>query len=150
MKNVQIDGQTHVVRFWDTAGQELFRALTNSYFRRSDAAIVCYDITSKRTFAKVDYWVHEVRDHCRDSIPILMLGTKADMAEKREVKPEDALSFAKAKELYFMESSAKTNEGAFQIHALRLLHLQTLLEFPQVWLTGAYRQACVDSNLVWP
>ena len=36
------------LQLWDTAGQERFRSLIPSYIRDSSAAIVVYDITSKR------------------------------------------------------------------------------------------------------
>ena len=48
-------------------------------------------------------------------------------------------------------SRIEPKEGEFDKEALA--HYQDYfrqLESPQVWLTCAYRQACVDSSLVWP
>lgn len=110
-KQVEVDGRRVTLRLWDTAGQEMFRAMTHSFYRKCDGAIVCYDVTRKRTFNKVDFWISEIRENSRGNVPVILVANKTDLEDQREVKQDDGLFLAKAKELFFMETSAKTNEG---------------------------------------
>lgn len=38
---------------WDTAGQERFRTVTTSYYRSSDAILVCFDVTDDASFTHI-------------------------------------------------------------------------------------------------
>ena len=55
---VTIGVDSHVVktskakfRYYDTAGQDIYRAIIDSYYRGSDACLICYDVTSKASFS---------------------------------------------------------------------------------------------------
>ncbi len=39
------DEKEITIQFWDTAGQEKFRAMTTAYYKNSHGAIIVYDIT---------------------------------------------------------------------------------------------------------
>jgi hypothetical protein len=52
------------LQLWDTAGQERFRSLIPSYIRDSQAAIICYDITSTHSF---DWFLKKTRNPSRTS-----------------------------------------------------------------------------------
>lgn len=45
------------LELWDTAGQERFKSITTSYLRGAQGILVCYDITDRRTFQRVDSWM---------------------------------------------------------------------------------------------
>jgi small GTP-binding protein len=45
------------LELWDTAGQERFKSITTSYLRGAQGILVCYDITDRRTFQRVDAWM---------------------------------------------------------------------------------------------
>ena len=61
---------------WDTVGQERFRSLTNIYFRKSKAAVICFDLTSKKQMETIKYWTEKVNE-CSNSLPYTYLvGTK--------------------------------------------------------------------------
>jgi small GTP-binding protein len=49
------------LQIWDTAGQERFRSISKLYYRGSNAAILCYDITSPASFTEISHWLHEIR-----------------------------------------------------------------------------------------
>ena len=51
-KVVPVDGHSIRLQLWDTAGQERFRSLIPSYIRDSSAAVVVYDVTSRRSFER--------------------------------------------------------------------------------------------------
>ncbi|HIE82797.1 MAG TPA: hypothetical protein EYQ00_02655, partial [Dehalococcoidia bacterium] len=41
-------------------GQERFRAVTRSYFRRADGVMLLYDVTNERSFLSVRQWIDAV------------------------------------------------------------------------------------------
>ena len=45
------------LELWDTAGQERFKSITTSYLRGAQGILVCYDITDRKTFQRVDSWM---------------------------------------------------------------------------------------------
>ena len=41
-------------------GQERFRSVTRSYFRRADGVMLLYDVTSDRSYMSVREWIEAV------------------------------------------------------------------------------------------
>ena len=82
----------------DTAGQERFKAITRSYYKGSDAAILIYDITDKKTFNHVKEWIESIQNSLgnlnNNNYIIFLMGTKIDLVEsqkkEREVEEEEA------------------------------------------------------------
>jgi len=52
-KMFQIDGKVVKVQLWDTAGQEQYRSVTRSYYRKAAGAVLVYDITDEDSFKQV-------------------------------------------------------------------------------------------------
>ena len=82
----------------DTAGQERFKAITRSYYKGSDAAILMYDITDKKTFNHVKEWIESIQNSLgnlnNNNYIIFLMGTKIDLVESqkkaRQVGEEEA------------------------------------------------------------
>ena len=62
MKVIDVDGKTTAIQLWDTCGQERFRAIAKSYFRRADGVVLMYDCTYERSFLNVREWIITVHD----------------------------------------------------------------------------------------
>lgn len=45
-----VDEERLDYQFWDTAGQEGFRSMIGAYLRDAHIAVLCFDLTSKRSF----------------------------------------------------------------------------------------------------
>ena len=110
-KNIPIDNKVIKAQIWDTAGQERYRAITSAYYRGAVGALLLYDITRQATFANVERWLTELRDHAEANIVIMLVGNKSDLRHKRQVETVDALKFATAQELAFIETSALDSTG---------------------------------------
>ena len=93
---------------WDTAGQERYRSLAPMYYRGASAAIVVYDITSRKSFEGAKTWIKELRERADASIIIAIAGNKLDLASLREVDAEEASKYAAENNLLYLETSAKT------------------------------------------
>lgn len=106
------DNKTVRLQLWDTAGQERFRSLIPSYIRDSQVAVVCYDITSKKSFASLEKWVKDVRMERGDDVLVVVVGNKLDMGAKRQVTTEEAEQFgALINSKFFVETSTKANHN---------------------------------------
>lgn len=104
------------VQLWDTAGHERFRTITPNFFRQAQGIIVCYDITDRKTYEDVDFWLNELRTHAASDVVTCMAGNKLDLVEekpeKRSVSTVEAEELAKRCSVdYFHETSAITGKN---------------------------------------
>lgn len=111
-------------QIWDTAGQERYRAITSAYYRGAVGALLVYDVTKKETFADVEKWLAELRDHADSKIVIMLTGNKCDLQHLRSVTTQDAEIYAAKEDLLFLETSALNSvniDAAFQ-KVLSVIH----------------------------
>ncbi|WOL19152.1 ras-related protein RABA4d-like [Canna indica] len=131
-------------QIWDTAGQERYRAITSAYYRGALGAMLVYDITKRQSFDHVARWIDELRANADNSIVVMLMGNKSDLAEKRAVAAADAVEFAEEQGLFFSEASAFSGEnveGAF----LRLLEeIHGVVSRKALECDGARRHAAND------
>ena len=83
-KNVEIN-------LTDTAGQERYKALTKSYYKGADAAVILYDITDKKSFYSIDNWIESIINSAqldKNNYLVFLMGTKIDLVESGEKERE--------------------------------------------------------------
>jgi len=122
---IEIKPETRIkCQIWDTAGQERFRSITRSYYRNSVGALLLYDITNYDSFEHVSDWLNEAKRQIEPNNAIFILvGTKTDKEQQREVPTEQAQQFADYHNLLFVETSSKQGinvEKAFRDLAIRI------------------------------
>jgi len=115
-KTINVDGKVVKAAVWDTAGQEIYRAIVSAYYRGAVGALLVYDITRRETFEHVQEWLDELRAAADQNISIILVGNKCDLAEadpsKRKVTAEEAREWAETHGLKAaVETSAKTGES---------------------------------------
>lgn len=49
------------MQIWDTAGEEMYRAMTRSFFRDAAAGIIVYDVTAPNSFNSTKEWLRDFR-----------------------------------------------------------------------------------------
>ena len=96
-------------QFWDTAGQDKYRAITSAYYKSANGAVLVYDIANLNSFKNVVNWVKEVRQYAEPNVTMILLGNKSDLQSCRQVQTDEAVEYSKANGLYFMEVSALEN-----------------------------------------
>lgn len=70
------------MQFWDTAGQEKFRTITKSFYRKNDLIVITFNLNEENSFEKIIYWYHQIMQNSEKEIPILILGNKSDLERK--------------------------------------------------------------------
>ncbi|KAL1929903.1 hypothetical protein VTP01DRAFT_1057 [Rhizomucor pusillus] len=112
-KFITVDGKQVKLQIWDTAGQESFRSITQSYYRGAAGALLVYDISRRESFNHIPTWLADVRKHANPNTTIMLIGNKSDLERnKRQVTREEAERFAQENDIpLFMETSAKSAEN---------------------------------------
>ena len=112
MKTLDVHGDKIKLQCWDTAGQEKFRALTQSYYRNADAVILVFDITKKGTFASIPQWLSDVQKYTSKNTVRVLVGNKTDLkGNVRMVNTRSAANLAEFEDLLYLETSAKWDDN---------------------------------------
>ena len=108
----------------DTAGQEKYLSITQSYFQGSNGVILVYSICDKKSFTNLVNWLNIVRNNIgnyeENKYLIFLMGTKLDIVEQdenlRQVTEKEANDFCAQNNLiWFGECSSKdTTEQEFK------------------------------------
>ncbi|MHA2036108.1 MAG: Rab family GTPase [Promethearchaeota archaeon] len=109
---------------WDLAGQNQFQRLWPDYLTDSRAGIIAFDLTNKESFANVKKWYDIINNVVEPNIIIILVGNKVDLNDERQVSIEEGMGLAKELGVYYMETSAKTNqniEDVFEWIALQII-----------------------------
>ena len=103
------------LQIWDTAGQEKFDSIANTYYKSTEVIIFVYSINLKSSFDRIIDWdkqVEENRTKDEEQLKIL-IGNKSDLESERKVTFEEGKALAdKIGCSYFIEISCleKKNE----------------------------------------
>ena len=118
VKYVPFEDKRVRLQIWDTAGQERFRNIAKSYFHSSDGFIIVYDIASKDSFEKLNFWIEQIKLNAPENTICILVGNKSDLETERQIKKEQGEKLSEQIGMKFFEVSAKdgTNvEEAFQV-----------------------------------
>ena len=114
------------LQIWDTAGQEKFRTICQTYYRGSHGIMMVYDVTNRDSFESIQMWLKEVNVHAGSDVVKLLIGTKSDK-QGRVVTLEEGQNLAKQMNVMFLETSAQNGdnvEKAFQDLAIEVMKQQ--------------------------
>ena len=82
--------------------------MTKTPIKASQGVVIVFDLTKKSTFENLDNWVNIIKEN-NNNAPIALFGNKSDMIEEIEINNEDAEKYAKEKDMFYFETSAKEN-----------------------------------------
>lgn len=122
VKNIDLGGRTVTLRIWDFAGEDRFRVLLPAFAKGADGGIFMYDTTRYSSLSQIKDWLSIFEyfgSENKSKIPIIMVGGKIDLEDKRSVSPEEALELSSTYELKGnYECSSKTGDNVEQIFEL--------------------------------
>ena len=137
LSTIGIDFQTKFFKFedkkikanyTDTAGQEKFRAISVNYLKGTNGVILVFDLTNRESFDLLDSWMDELKNNNKMDISKVLIGNKADLADKIEVPKEEIENFTKKVKCDYFECSAKTgqnvNEALDEIAKITFLNMK--------------------------
>lgn len=97
-------------KIWDTAGQEVFRAINKNYYKDARGVLIFVDLSVCMSKDTLEYWYGEFRDNTDGEAEIFIVGNKSDLP--KEEKNVDILTdFSAEKKVPFYEVSAHTGSN---------------------------------------
>eukprot|EP00948_MAST-09A_sp_MAST-9A-sp1_P001557 g1557.t1 len=115
-KRFRIDGKLALLDILDTAGQEEYGSMQDQWMREGKGFLLLYDTTQESSFHEVARFKDKLcreKDQELEDIPIVLVGTKSDLKDAREVSFESGMALAKSWNKPFFETSAKDDVCAW-------------------------------------
>ena len=122
-KKIKFDDLDYTVRIMDTPGRERFINALRVYIRTSRIIFLVFDMTRKESFLHLDKLLEMISENINNNkVMFVLIGNKADLLDKFEIKEKDAKKFAEILNAKFFLSSAKNSaislnefiDGVFQ------------------------------------
>ena len=132
-KRLVVDGEEVTLQICDIGGQDQFAEISNIFTKGAHGCILCYDTTRRDTLDSLDRWLGKLEDN---SIPKVLVSTKNDVEDLREVLDEEGIETAKRLDIsfYIPTTSLKgigITETFEAISTLMLLHKKGM-DLPQL------------------
>ncbi|KAG5464474.1 hypothetical protein LSCM1_00663 [Leishmania martiniquensis] len=99
---------------WDTAGQEVFNALTQAYYRGAAAAILAFSTVDRDSFMSIAGWKQRVESVC-GPITMVLCQTKFDLSHEAVITPTEAEKLANQLEAPLFRVSTKDDFNVTQL-----------------------------------
>ncbi|KUF78741.1 GTP-binding protein ypt2 [Phytophthora nicotianae] len=112
LRHINVADEAITLQIWDTAGQERFHRITATYYKGANGIVLVYDVSDRRSFDNVGYWMNNIRQYSAPTqMPaMLLVGNKIDLPN-RVVTLEEGQAAASQYGCRFIETSAKTSEN---------------------------------------
>ena len=114
-------------QIWDTSGQENYKSVTRSFYRRAGCAILIFDLTDPSSFHNCESWVREIKQNSKEDIMVYLVGNKSDLVTEDIVPLAEIENFVALNGiLAYKKTSAKTGENiesVFEEAAVRLMEM---------------------------
>ncbi|MHA1967208.1 MAG: Rab family GTPase [Candidatus Hodarchaeales archaeon] len=107
VKRINLDNEQIRLVLMDTAGQEQFGRLRNTYYQGSLGCIAVYDVTRRESFEDLNQWIDNYRNVTSKDASIVIVGNKIDLTDLRTVSTKEGKNYCKKNGFPFYESSAK-------------------------------------------
>ncbi|GAA5973911.1 hypothetical protein JCM11641_001213 [Rhodosporidiobolus odoratus] len=80
---IRLDGKAVQLALWDTAGQEEYERLRPLSYSASHVILIAFSLDTPDSLENVSVkWIEEVRSLCGPTIPVILVGCKADLRDK--------------------------------------------------------------------
>ncbi|TFG24692.1 MAG: GTP-binding protein [Promethearchaeota archaeon] len=114
---------------WDIGAQQYFKRFRRTYYMGSQAAFIVFDLTNRESFENVKIWFDELINFLgKMDLPIVIVGNKTDLKEKREISYEEGVSLVPelaekgVSKISYIETSALTGENINDAFSLISYH----------------------------
>ena len=71
------------IQFWDLAGDISYVEVRNEFYKEVQLCMIVTDTTKQESFDGIDMWLREVSKHGGEKLPVVIVGTKTDLKNKR-------------------------------------------------------------------
>ena len=108
VKNLIINEEDVRLHIMDTSGQERFKSLSQSYYKKVDGIIFVLDVTNRESYEGVKFWLKDALSYNKEIVYVIV-GNKIDLKNIIVVNENDIKSEEIFKDIKYFETSAKEN-----------------------------------------
>jgi len=126
VKTIELNGMVIKQRLFDTCGQERYLGLQRSYYRGAHICALMFDLTRIESFDRAcNFWYREIKKNIvNDFYEIILIGTKVDLMDKRQVPQEQIDAFCNQYDLPYKAINVKCKtdvENIFDEASLKVI-----------------------------
>ena len=107
IKNIIIKDKHYKLYFYDTTGQEKYKSLSFNIIKNAHGILLMYDVTNESSFESIPEWIRNIKELKGDNFPMILLGNKIDVINKRKISKEKGEDLAEENKIDFFETSNK-------------------------------------------
>ena len=122
-KLIEINGYQYKLNIWDTIGQEQYRSISKLFLNDAKIVILVYSIDNKKSFEELDFWYNLYKEELGNDGVLGICGNKIDKYLEQEVTTEEGENYAKKRNAFFAEISAKEDKKAIDRFILNLVSI---------------------------
>ena len=83
---MKVENEIIKLQIWDTAGQDRFHTITQTYYKQAKGIILIYDCTDINTKDNIDNWLNQITDNCNpESTVVILVCNKIDLEDERKI-----------------------------------------------------------------
>lgn len=97
------------VQIWDCAGLTQFRSIVQSYYKRTSVFLLMFDLTNRPSFNHLEGWLRDMKERADPTAHIVVVGTKSDLTELRQVTDYEARQWCRERGLAYYQISTMEN-----------------------------------------
>ena len=103
-----INNKKYILNIWDTAGQEKYNSLTQTFTKNAKIVILVYSMIDKKSFLDLDNWLKLVKQENGESGYALgVAANKSDLYSQAEINDKKGQEYAKKINAIWKQTSAK-------------------------------------------
>ena len=115
-KKLIFEDKGYTIKIFDTPGSERLRNHIRIYLRFTKIIILVFDMTSKKSFLELDKILQAIQEDSNlNKYSYILIGNKADLIDRWEIKEKDGEKFAGIMNAKFFLSSAKCEPEKFKV-----------------------------------
>ncbi|KAK2153834.1 hypothetical protein LSH36_284g03007 [Paralvinella palmiformis] len=125
IENMKIRGQDYQLDLIDTAGQDEYSLVPQSYIMNIDGYVLVYSVTSYKSLEVVKVIYEKLLDMTgKKQVPLVLVGNKTDLRMEREVSADEGKRLAEQWRAAFCETSAKENQKINELFTSVILEIE--------------------------
>lgn len=131
-KKILFEDKEIMLQIWDTAGQERFKSMTRLYYKGSRGCLCVFDVTSRKTFEQLDFWINDYYKYNPHSKILIFVANKIDRPESEwKVNKNEIEELAKKHDCPYMLTSCITGTNINELFNLlieKMIENEKLME----------------------
>ena len=126
VKKIEYKKKDYSIEIFDTAGQERFQSIIDSYFRMGQGFFVIFDLTNKHSLDSLPKWIKKIKEKIEEP-KYIILGNKDDLKNDK-LKDNEILEVLNTIEnfsiKYYYKVSAKEKQNINNVFDIMINFLE--------------------------